>query len=156
MEGGPGVPIPGAAFISPISFQRQAATTASTARNCRSVWRKIQDHDTTLELPRQTSQARRSRSRSNPSGRKTSVYSRTAMSAPPASFQTISRLKSSQRRSSTHCKAGASRRRNASSGSPNSRRRSIGYSAPRRPLSSPPVCHARLDARRGSCWVLRS
>src|SRR5262244_1061271 len=55
MEGGPGVPIPGAAFISPISFQRQAATTASTARNCRSVWRKIQDHDTTLELPRQTS-----------------------------------------------------------------------------------------------------
>ena len=58
------VPPSGAAFYLTICLQRQAATTASTARNCRSVWRKIQDHDTTLELPRQTSQARRSRSRS--------------------------------------------------------------------------------------------
>jgi hypothetical protein len=42
----------------------------------------------------------------------------------------------------------------ASSGSPNSNRRSSGYSAPRRPLSLPRVRHANADARHGSCWVI--
>jgi hypothetical protein len=39
--------------------------------------------------------------------------------------------------------------------SPNLKRRSTGCSALRRPSSSPPARHARLDARRGSCRALR-
>jgi hypothetical protein len=41
----------------------------------------------------------------------------------------------------------------ASSRSPNSKRRSIGCSAQRRPSSSPPVRRARLDACLGSYWA---